>query len=233
MWGDRMNKDKRASAARLKVEHDERVYKNSIIECVAKTKIYGPNWKIIENKGGYPEVSVKCCSSTEAAMCLDEPTILNFASYKNPGGGFLNGSIAQEECLCAKSILYNVLSRFPEFYNWNRKHLNGGAYENRALYTPDVVFDEFVANVITCAAPNANKVKSEQILKERIEFILSIARENKCKELVLGAWGCGVFNNDVETVAKCFRDCINDSFEKVIFAVPDKKVDVFREVFCC
>ena len=88
MWGDQMSKDKRASAARMKVEHDERVYKNSIIECVAKTKIYGSDRKLTNEVGGYPEVTVKRCSSTEAAMCLDESTILNFASYKNPSGGF-------------------------------------------------------------------------------------------------------------------------------------------------
>ena len=35
---------------------------------------------------------------------------LNFASYKNPGGKFMDGSSAQEECLCHESILYEVLS---------------------------------------------------------------------------------------------------------------------------
>lgn len=50
--------------------------------------------------------------------------VLNFASYKNPGGMFLEGSIAQEECLCHESFLYNVLKEFPEYYEYNNQHKN-------------------------------------------------------------------------------------------------------------
>ena len=32
--------------------------------------------------------------------------VLNFASAKNPGGGFLNGSMAQEESLAIASAMY-------------------------------------------------------------------------------------------------------------------------------
>lgn len=66
--------------------------------------------------------------------------ILNFASYKNAGGMFLQGSSAQEESLCHASFLYNVLSEFKDYYAWNDKHKNRALYENRALYSPDVVF---------------------------------------------------------------------------------------------
>ena len=37
--------------------------------------------------------------------------VLNFASYSNPGGGFIRGMMAQEEALCWGGTMYNVLSR--------------------------------------------------------------------------------------------------------------------------
>ena len=51
--------------------------------------------------------------------------VLNFASFKEPGGKFLDGSSAQEECLCHASFLYNVLYKFQDsYYNINKQHLN-------------------------------------------------------------------------------------------------------------
>ena len=73
-----------------------------------------------------------------------KPCILNFASYKNPGGMFLAGSSAQEECLCHASNLYNILEKFnKDYYIPHRQKgaTNRALYSNQAIYSPDVVFE--------------------------------------------------------------------------------------------
>ncbi len=103
----------------------------------------------------------------------NDVTVLNFASFKNPGGMFLNGSPAQEESLCHHSTLYEVLRCFSSlYYSDHKKYLNNGLYMNDVLYTPFIKFfarsrfgneendivnaESWKANVINCAAPNLN-----------------------------------------------------------------------------
>ena len=58
------------------------------------------------------QIEVWNCSSLEAILQLsstenqDLIMCLNFASAKNPRGGFINGAIAQEESLARASALY-------------------------------------------------------------------------------------------------------------------------------
>ena len=46
---------------------------------------------------------------------------LNFASAKNPGGGFLKGSQAQEESLARASGLYPCIAQMQAMYDTNRR----------------------------------------------------------------------------------------------------------------
>lgn len=148
--------------------------------------------------------------------------VLNFASAKHPGGGFVNGSLAQEEMLCYKSNLYNVLIKHEDLYNWSKQHLNNGLYESWAIYSDSIVVfrdnnlklcGPSSINVITCPAINKSvaikKYSSDKIYKEmynRCKFILDVAIENNQKNIILGAFGCGVFGNDPKDVANIFYD---------------------------
>ena len=164
--------------------------------------------------------------------------VLNFASFKNPGGMFLNGSSAQEEALCHESFLFNVLSEHDkryDFYEFNRKNLNKGMYLNRALYTPDVRFvrdgKERLADVITCAAPNYSVAlkygrftaeENAEALKSRIDFVKEIINQSRADVAVLGAWGCGVFKQDAATVAKLWNADGGVPVDMTAYAIMDE-----------
>ena len=96
--------------------------------------------------------------------------VLNFASATNPGGGVVNGSSAQEECLCRCTTLYPCLNNdalWTAFYAPHRKAADP-LYNNDCIYTPnvcvfksDISFPEPLSkegwwnvNILTCAAPN-------------------------------------------------------------------------------
>lgn len=212
------------------IEHSEVLRFNS------NTKIIFDKDKVQNTVFNYRHL--KCC-------------VLNFASFKHPGGGFITGSIAQEEAICHYSILYPVLLSFQEEYNKNIKMLNNGLYTNFAIYSRDIKFmrddaeNVVTADVLTCAAPNANKYLGDNIfyaasrktiledtLKSRIKHILEIA-STRCSNLILGAFGCGVFGNNPEVVATIFKDELkNYHFNNVIFSIPEgENYNVFEKVF--
>ncbi|WP_198655178.1 TIGR02452 family protein [Streptomyces geranii] len=185
-------------------------------------------------------------SSLEAARRLPGPVaVLNFSSARNPGGGYLNGAQAQEEALCRASALYTCLLEVREFYDHHRTHRDP-FYTDRVIHSPGVpVFRDdrgrlldtpFTAGFLTSAAPNAGVIRrttperTSEIpaaLASRAERVLEVAATEGYHRLVLGAWGCGVFQNDPRTVAQTFRNLLvggrfEGSFERVVFAILDR-----------
>lgn len=171
--------------------------------------------------------------------------LLNFASAKNPGGGFLGGASAQEESLARSSSLYASLTKDDTMYTYNRGRATY-LYSDYMIYSPDVVFwmnDEgelfhrpFIADVLTAPAPNKGAMvqnnRPEQILelenvfRNRMDKMFRLAASQKAECLILGAWGCGVFRNEPEFVAACFEKLLattyRNVFRKVVFAVYDR-----------
>lgn len=250
------NKEWRAEKARLHTEKMEQEYSEEIRDSIANTIIYSADFKSTKKSPGYDTKIILNNYNSVGALFeeityTDSIAVLNFASYKNPGGMFLNGSKAQEECLCHESFLYNVLKEFPAYYEWNNNHKNKALYLNRALFSPGVFFEDdeysLAADVITCAAPNISTGRKYQnvsdeentrVLKDRIRFVLDIAKENEVDSLVLGAYGCGVFGQDATEVATIFKNFLENEFKgyfvRVIFAIPDKNGEnykKFKEVF--
>ena len=247
------DKDARANYAIAHTEEMNNKYSNEIKYSVDNTICYdGFN----ESTEHIPATNI-LVADTDSVSAIKvfntgRTAVLNFASYKNPGGMFINGSKAQEECLCASSFLYNVLLGFDDsYYEYNRKNLNRGLYKDRALYSPDVYFfiDDTIkkADVITCAAPNAgtflrynpggeNKQLNYNTLYSRIRFVLNIAEVNRVDNLILGAYGCGVFGQDPKVVANIFKELLQIYyFNNVVFAIPagfhSDNYEAFKSVF--
>lgn len=179
-----------------------------------------------------------------------ETCVLNFASATNPGGGVTRGSTAQEECLCRCSTLYPCLtahSVWTHFYEPHRQQANP-LYNDDCIYTPDVLViksdtqtpvlleqeDWLQCNVISCAAPNlrtawdgsARVCITNEELKElhikRMRRILSVAAARGNEVVILGAYGCGAFQNPPEVVAEAMKQVVDEFkhyFVTIEFAV--------------
>ena len=168
-----------------------------------------------------PEVTVLDASATQAILDngrgyaqFCDMAVLAFASFTNPGGGYIQGYLGQEATLCADSYLYNVLDKQRKWYGENRRrNINCELYRNRALVVPAVRFDRnhvhAYADVIVAAAPNVKRARQEyrvsddallDALRDRIRFVLAICDELGREKLVLGAWGCDNNGFDAEVV---------------------------------
>ncbi|WP_374777245.1 TIGR02452 family protein [Streptomyces sp. NBC_01310] len=238
----------------------------ALVEAKAGTRIYGPNQVIPDEKivsgGDGTAVEVTAESSTVAARRLaTDPAagpeaapvaVLNFASARNPGGGYVRGAKAQEEALCRASALYETLLEAPEYYEVHRAE-RSTFYTDRVIHSPAVpVFRDdrgelletpFRVAFLTSPAPNAGTIRRQEpervaeipgALVRRAELVLEVAALHGYRRLVLGAWGCGVFQNDPAEVAEAFRGLLAGRFagvfERVVFGVLDRKPET-REAF--
>jgi len=219
----------------------------------------------IADKNYQTRITVCNSTSIEAAQQLlktnGKTGCLNFASAKNPGGGFLSGAQAQEESLARSSALYPTLTKFQrEMYDYNRS-LNTCLYSDYMIYSPNVVFfrngaDEllsqpFLLDILTAPAVNVGALMQnkpselslvEQTMLSRIDKILSVFVLQKVEKLILGAWGCGVFRNKPEDVATYFARYLIQKgkyakcFREIVFAVFDRSqnqenIKAFENVF--
>lgn len=181
---------------------------------------------------------------------------LNFASAKNPGGGFLNGALAQEESLAVSSALYGCQMKAYDFYTTHR-NMKSCLYTDGMIHSPKVpvfrdrngnlISEKVTSSFITAAAVNKGVIKLKEshlldnvteIMDVRIEKMLSLCLHKKHETLILGAWGCGVFQNDPNIIANLFykhlQGKFKNQFKDVVFAIysrNEKFIEAFKTVF--
>ncbi|WP_309057780.1 TIGR02452 family protein [Streptomyces sp.] len=220
---------------------------------LAETRLHGPEpVPVAPDTDRRTTLEVTAESSLAAArrMHTADPArpvaVLNFASARNPGGGYLNGAQAQEEALCRSSALYVTLLRAPAYYDHHRAERDA-FYTDRVIHSPGVpVFrddrgallpEPFTAGFLTSPAPNAGVVRRQTphlagripaALASRAERVLETAAAAGYRRLVLGAWGCGVFRNDPAEVAGAFKALLTGEgrfaghFDEVVFGILDR-----------
>lgn len=164
------------------------------------------------------------------------PAVVNFASFKVPGGGVRGGSAAQEENICRRSNLYASIFRFDDYlakeYGLSpKKDKYPLPVHNGAIYSPSVTvfrasedkeyefLDEpFMIDVITIAAlshPELTKDghlngRAKDITREKVRTMLNLALYWDNDSIVLGAFGCGAFANPPEDVAQIFKEVLDE-----------------------
>ena len=242
-----------------------KLFKKQIADSITKSVIYNPDSFANTNQtfSNHAKQIVWQLPTDQAAIKAfkqfkhQKIAALNFADYRNVGGGYLNGMMAQEEAICGQSDLYSVISAHPDYYAWNEKHMNKGMYLNRAIYSPDILWGTSTipqgkTDVITCAAPrksrgkyirNANQQAKyysdcNAVMLNRMNFVKQIAEDQHVDVLILGAWGAGAFGFDAKEVAQMWKKVFNapTSIKTVIYAViGDKRshqaVDAFKRTF--
>lgn len=236
---------------------------DALRRAVEGTRVYTPSWLAAlappTRAARHVEVTDETTQRATERLVREhgDVALLNFASARNPGGGFLGGARAQEEDLCRCSGLYPCLvGQHLYYYASNRATFErapntpdaaweaaSGArllYTDFMIHSPRVPFfrvrgkdapleEPYLASVITAPAPNGEALRRDPSLgpalretfRRRAAYVLRVAEAHGHRTLVLGAWGCGAFHNDPETVADVFVEVLRTAdLERVVFAIP-------------
>ncbi|KAK4119406.1 hypothetical protein N657DRAFT_650226 [Parathielavia appendiculata] len=239
--------------------------------------------------------------------------VLNMASERNPGGGWLKGASAQEEALCFRSTLAASLHRtlYPiprrtGLYSRDVAIFRGSVSDGHKLMVPEMDPASLpVVSALSVAGIRRPEVKAEgevaveaaegegagktedpkqeaaagadsdngvpekqrkhgrpkgkdrteapkgpsvfadpadrELTKDKMRLCLRMAGTKGHTMLVLGAIGCGAFQNPPQEVAKCWQEVLSETefaggwFKEIWFAVYDRRnegnYEIFKEAF--
>jgi uncharacterized protein (TIGR02452 family) len=237
--------------------------RDDVARSVAGTRLYRPAQvdaladRFVVDHAHDTRIEVTSETTAAATRRFAHCACLNFASAKHPGGGWLGGARAQEEDIARKSALYATLAT-PEaqpYYDENRAS-SSAIYTDHLVWSPQVPFfrdedlalvdEPWRASIITSPAPNLGAMLQrdphatpavEAALKKRAAHVLAVFAIEGAVDVVLGAWGCGVFRNDPAFVAQVFADLLDGKFRgafaTVVFAIYGNRANqrAFEERF--
>jgi len=177
--------------------------------------------------------------------------VLSFAGPSEPTKKVSSGFNSQETSIARSTTLCSVL-KAPEGKKFYQVTSSSGYNTHAILFCPGVTVirsDDggfsapYEIDVVNCAAVNAGKVQRsrnrsggsvergiENAMEERMGRILYVFERRGVRNVVLGAFGTGYFNNSVEMVARLWAKLLTDrearfkeSFDRVIFAITGKE----------
>jgi uncharacterized protein (TIGR02452 family) len=187
-----------------------------------------------------PTDTAQAATPTPTVPSTKPVAVLNLASEQHPGGGWLNGALAQEEALCYRSSLslslhqsYYPIPTLSALYSPSVLLIRDAMSRGHNLLYPDTPAQDLpVTSVITVAALRRPAIttsdpKSEsessmtyanpsdrETTKSKIRLTLRLACHQGHTKLVLGALGCGAFGNPPGAVLQCFKEVFaEDEFQ--------------------
>jgi uncharacterized protein (TIGR02452 family) len=206
-----------------------------------------------QHNAKFSVINADCLETAEITLNSGfNPCVLNLASGRNPGGGVLNGAAAQEENIFRRTNLFMSLYQYASYaadYGITRNknsypihHQTGGIYsgnitvfrgsEKNGYCLLNRPYKMAFVTVPAISHPRLFRVSGEYYLdeayavqtKEKIRTILRIAGKHKHDCLILGAFGCGAFENPPNHIAKLFKEVFSDDefsgvFKYIVFSI--------------
>ncbi|KDQ28291.1 hypothetical protein PLEOSDRAFT_1041962 [Pleurotus ostreatus PC15] len=220
-----------------------------VVDSKRRTRYHPPDSSLLKEWHTKPVSTSSLSSATEItfieistlegarylrAKSTEKIGVLNFASAKKAGGGFINGASAQEESIARSSTLYPTLltKEAERFYALHKRDPKDGYYSHAMIYSPDIVLfrddaggwlEPLEVDILTSPAVNAGVVRQtvrarvaanaeeeliQKVMTERMARILRLFEQEGVKNLVLGSFGTGVFKNRVATVGRIWADLL-------------------------
>jgi uncharacterized protein (TIGR02452 family) len=187
-------------------------------------------------------VSIENIDTISAIMAsTGSVLVLNMANPDIPGGGYRQGAVAQEEDLFRRTNLFRTL--VPELYPMT---------DNQLIYTPTVhvlrdahwhnLSEPRTAAFVSIAAlynpkldDNGKLYRSDyETSYRKIKMIYHLGALYGFDHLILGALGCGAFNNPPQQIADIFANVTEEYdgyFQSIKFAILSSNGNMNHKIF--